>query len=115
MLADFHFRAGQVPRVILDSVAGNSNARDDEQECAGHPGHRGAAAPPVAGQPGDDGVQSQGEDQGESAPAERETIANLSKLASTLRGRRYSEADIAGVMGQNWIGLLEERLLHPQG
>jgi len=51
----------------------------------------------------------------ESAPAELETIANLSKLASTLRGRRYSEADIAGVMGQNWIGLLEERLLHPQG
>lgn len=42
----------------------------------------------------------------QSAPAEINTITDLQKIASLLADKGYTEEDIAGVMGQNWIRLL---------
>lgn len=43
-------------------------------------------------------------------PAGLDTIADLRKLIPLLAEKGYSEADIASVMGQNWITLLERAL-----
>jgi len=42
----------------------------------------------------------------ESAPAELDTIADLPKLADALAARGYSDEDVAGIMGGNWLRLL---------
>lgn len=47
----------------------------------------------------------------ESALAELDTIADLPKLAAILAERGFSGADIAAVMGGNWLSFLRERLL----
>ncbi len=46
----------------------------------------------------------------EAAPAELDTIADLPKLASTLAARGFADADIAAVMGGNWLGFLRCQL-----
>jgi membrane dipeptidase len=46
----------------------------------------------------------------EATPAEIDTIADLPKLGDSLRGRGYSEEDIRGVMGENWLRLLRRAL-----
>lgn len=43
----------------------------------------------------------------EQCPMDIETIADLNKLPSLLSRRGYSETDIAGVMGGNWLTFLE--------
>jgi membrane dipeptidase len=43
-------------------------------------------------------------------PAEIDTVADLQKLDSVLRARGYSEADVAGILGQNWVALLRRGL-----
>jgi membrane dipeptidase len=82
--------------VTLEAVA---DAIDTVCQVAGDAAHTGL------------GTDFDGGQGSECAPAELDTIADLPKLASTLRGRGYSEDDIAGIMGQNWISLLKERLL----
>lgn len=42
----------------------------------------------------------------EQCPADLDTIADLQKLPDILRKRGYSEADVEGVMGGNWVGFL---------
>ena len=42
----------------------------------------------------------------ESAPAELDTIADLPKLADALAARGYSDEDVAGIMGGNWLRVL---------
>jgi membrane dipeptidase len=44
----------------------------------------------------------------EQCPADVDTIADLQKLPGILQRRGYSETDIAGVMGGNWIRFLRE-------
>jgi membrane dipeptidase len=46
----------------------------------------------------------------ESAPAEIDTVADLQLVGPALRARGYSENDVAGVLGQNWIQLLRRGL-----
>jgi membrane dipeptidase len=46
----------------------------------------------------------------QSAPAEIDTIADLQKLAPMLAERGYSAADIAAIMGNNWINVLHRIL-----
>jgi microsomal dipeptidase-like Zn-dependent dipeptidase len=46
----------------------------------------------------------------EAAPAELDTIADLPKLASALAARGFADADIAAVMGGNWLKFLRRRL-----
>ncbi len=46
----------------------------------------------------------------ESVPAEIDTIIDLQLLAGRLAQRGYAEAQIAGIMGQNWIELLRRGL-----
>jgi membrane dipeptidase len=46
----------------------------------------------------------------EAAPAELDTIADLPKLASALAARDFADADIAAVMGGNWLAFLRRRL-----
>ena len=45
-----------------------------------------------------------------STPKEIDTIVDLHKLAPMLQGRGYTEAHIAGVLGENWIELLNRSL-----
>jgi membrane dipeptidase len=42
----------------------------------------------------------------ESAPAELDTVADLPKLAGALSARGYSDDDVAGIMGGNWLRVL---------
>ena len=46
----------------------------------------------------------------EQAPAELDTIADLPKLATALAARGYSDADIAAIMGGNWLRFLRGAL-----
>lgn len=46
----------------------------------------------------------------ESVPAEIDTIADLQKLGALLEARGYSETDVRGVMGMNWVRLLRRAL-----
>jgi membrane dipeptidase len=46
----------------------------------------------------------------ESAPAELDTIADLPKLADALAARGYSDDDVAGIMGGNWLRVLRRVL-----
>lgn len=46
----------------------------------------------------------------EAVPAEIDTVADLQKLAPALRARGYSEKDVAGILGQNWIEVLRRGL-----
>jgi membrane dipeptidase len=46
----------------------------------------------------------------QSAPHEINTIADLALLAGLLAQRGYSEADVAAILGQNWLRLLQETL-----
>lgn len=46
----------------------------------------------------------------ESAPAEIDTVADLIKLGPVLMGRGFSSADIAVVMGGNWLRFLRRQL-----
>jgi membrane dipeptidase len=46
----------------------------------------------------------------QSVPAEINTIADLRKLIPLLEERGYTEDDIAAVMGENWLSLLEQTL-----
>ena len=49
----------------------------------------------------------------QSVPAEIDTIADLQKLIPLLAQKGYTEDDIAIIMGQNWLNILEENL--PEG
>ncbi len=42
----------------------------------------------------------------EQCPADLNTIADLQKLPNILKRRGYSEEDVAGIMGGNWVGFL---------
>ena len=42
----------------------------------------------------------------EQCPADLDTIADLQKLPTILKKRGYSEEDVVGIMGGNWIGFL---------
>lgn len=46
----------------------------------------------------------------ESTPAEIDTVADLQKLVPVLAARGYSERDITGIMGGNWLALLRRGL-----
>ena len=46
----------------------------------------------------------------EQCPSDLETIADLQKLPGILQVRGYSEADIEGIMGGNWIRFLRNTL-----
>ena len=46
----------------------------------------------------------------ESAPEELDTIADLPKLAEALAARGYSDEDVAGIMGGNWLRFLRRVL-----
>lgn len=46
----------------------------------------------------------------ETAPAELDTIADLPKLATALAARGFAEADVAGIMGGNWLAFLERSI-----
>lgn len=46
----------------------------------------------------------------QATPAEIDTVADLPLLADLLRQRGYTEPDIAGVLGQNWVALLRRGL-----
>jgi membrane dipeptidase len=46
----------------------------------------------------------------ESTPPEIDTVADLQKLVPLLTARGYSEADVAQVMGLNWLRCLREQL-----
>jgi membrane dipeptidase len=40
-------------------------------------------------------------------PTELDTVADLAKLAGSLRAAGYQETDVIGIMGGNWRRLLE--------
>ena len=44
------------------------------------------------------------------APAEMDTVADLQKIGPALAEKGYSAADIASILGKNWLTLLEETL-----
>jgi membrane dipeptidase len=46
----------------------------------------------------------------ECAPAELDTVADLPKIATALAERGFSDADVAAVMGDNWIRFLRGEL-----
>ncbi len=46
----------------------------------------------------------------ERVPAEIDTVADLQKLDPLLRARGYSTADVAGILGQNWVKVLRRGL-----
>jgi membrane dipeptidase len=46
----------------------------------------------------------------ESVPAELDTIADLPRLVPALSARGFTDADIVGVMGQNWLRFLRKHL-----
>jgi membrane dipeptidase len=46
----------------------------------------------------------------ESTPEEFDSVADLPKLADSLTASGYSEADVVGIMGENWIRLLGRAL-----
>lgn len=46
----------------------------------------------------------------ESVPPEIETVADLQKLSPLLQARGYSEADVANILGGNWITRLKKNL-----
>ncbi|MCX7838769.1 MAG: dipeptidase [Anaerolineae bacterium] len=46
----------------------------------------------------------------ESVPREIETIADLRRLGDALSDARFSDADIANILGENWIRLLRRAL-----
>jgi membrane dipeptidase len=46
----------------------------------------------------------------QSTPYEIDTVADLQKLAPMLQDKGYRQDDVAGILGQNWIGLLEDTL-----
>ena len=46
----------------------------------------------------------------EGTPAEIDTIADLQKLGPALAARGYSERDIAGILGGNWLRVLRQGL-----
>jgi len=46
----------------------------------------------------------------QSVPVEIDTVADLGKLIPLLVQKGYTEADIAAVMGKNWLNILEENL-----
>ncbi len=43
----------------------------------------------------------------QSAPVGIDTLADLHQLAGLLAGRGYNDADIAAILGGNWLGLLQ--------
>lgn len=46
----------------------------------------------------------------ESIPAELGTIADLPKIANALANAGFSEREVEGIMGQNWIRFLSRTL-----
>jgi membrane dipeptidase len=46
----------------------------------------------------------------QSVPPEIDTIADLQKIGPLLAGRGYTESDVANVLGQNWLRLLQDNL-----
>lgn len=44
----------------------------------------------------------------EQCPADLDTIADLQKLPAILKHRGYSEADVEGIMGGNWVRFLKD-------
>jgi membrane dipeptidase len=46
----------------------------------------------------------------ESAPAELDTIADLSKAAAALKARGYADANIEAILGGNWLSILRRAL-----
>ena len=46
----------------------------------------------------------------QSVPPEIDTIADLQKLAPLLKDRGYSDADIANILGLNWLNFLQKNL-----
>ena len=46
----------------------------------------------------------------ERTPAELDTVADLQKLDGALRGRGYSESDVAAILGENWLRVLRRGL-----
>jgi membrane dipeptidase len=46
----------------------------------------------------------------QSAPIELDSIADLQKLSPKLTQKGYTEADIAAILGQNWLRMLRENL-----
>jgi membrane dipeptidase len=46
----------------------------------------------------------------QSAPDEIDSIADLPKIAKLLADKGYSQDDVAGIMGQNWLSLLHSCL-----
>jgi membrane dipeptidase len=46
----------------------------------------------------------------EETPAELDTIADLPKLSMALAGRGYTDEDVAGIMGRNWLAFLSNHL-----
>jgi membrane dipeptidase len=50
----------------------------------------------------------------QSTPAEIDTIADLQKIVFLLSKKGYTEEDIAAIMGQNWVALLQRSLPEKQ-
>jgi membrane dipeptidase len=46
----------------------------------------------------------------QSVPAEIDSIADLQKLVPLLREKGYSDQEIAGILGENWLNLLKRTL-----
>lgn len=46
----------------------------------------------------------------ESTPVELDSVADLGRIGDALRERGYSEADVAGIMGGNWLRVLRRGL-----
>jgi membrane dipeptidase len=46
----------------------------------------------------------------EAVPAEIDTVADLQKIGEALRAHGYAEADVAGVLGGNWLAVLRRGL-----
>jgi membrane dipeptidase len=46
----------------------------------------------------------------ENIPEEIHTSAELGKLAETLSAAHFSDADVRGVMGENWLRFFREKL-----
>jgi membrane dipeptidase len=46
----------------------------------------------------------------EHMPAELDTIADLPRVGGALRAHGYSEDEIAAILGQNWLRVLERGL-----
>ncbi len=46
----------------------------------------------------------------ESIPFELDTAADLPKIADALTQAGYSDADVVGIMGANWLNFLKKAL-----